>query len=86
MEPGFVGLAVALLARPSRQAARRLYLSSLAYLALLFVAMALDRLSYRLPAVDRERARANIRAGMVASCLALLVFALAFYVAILYLR
>jgi hypothetical protein len=39
-----------------------------------------------LPAVDRERARANIRAGMVASCLALLVFALAFYVAIIYLR
>jgi len=36
--------------------------------------------------VDRERARANIRAGMVASCLALLVFALAFYVAIVYLR
>jgi heme o synthase len=40
---GFVGLALVLLARPSRQAARRLYLSSLAYLALLFVAMALDR-------------------------------------------
>jgi heme O synthase-like polyprenyltransferase len=40
---GFVGLALALLAHPSRQAARRLYLSSLAYLALLFVAMALDR-------------------------------------------
>jgi protoheme IX farnesyltransferase len=40
---GFVGLSVALLARPSRPAARRLYLSSLLYLALLFVAMALDR-------------------------------------------
>jgi heme o synthase len=40
---GFVGLALALLARPSRAAARRLYLSSLLYLALLFVAMALDR-------------------------------------------
>jgi heme o synthase len=40
---GFVGLALVLLAHPSRQAARRLYLSSLAYLALLFVAMALDR-------------------------------------------
>jgi hypothetical protein len=36
--------------------------------------------------VDRERARATIRAGMVAGSLALLVFALAFYVAILYLR
>jgi hypothetical protein len=43
----------------------------------------LDRLSGRM---DRERARANIRAGMVASSLALLVFALAFYVAIVYLR
>jgi heme o synthase len=40
---GFTGLALALLARPSRAAARRLYLSSLAYLALLFLAMALDR-------------------------------------------
>jgi protoheme IX farnesyltransferase len=40
---GFTALALALVARPSRAAARRLYLSSLAYLALLFVAMALDR-------------------------------------------
>jgi heme o synthase len=40
---GFVGLAIVLLRSPSREAARRLYLSSLAYLALLFVAMALDR-------------------------------------------
>jgi protoheme IX farnesyltransferase len=40
---GFIGLALTLLAHPTRQAARRLYLSSLAYLALLFVAMALDR-------------------------------------------
>jgi protoheme IX farnesyltransferase len=40
---GFIALALFLLARPSRQAARRLYLSSLAYLALLFIAMALDR-------------------------------------------
>jgi protoheme IX farnesyltransferase len=41
---GFTALALALLMRPSRAAARRLYLSSLAYLALLFCAMALDRL------------------------------------------
>jgi heme o synthase len=40
---GFVGLAWALLRDPSRRAALRLYLSSLAYLALLFCAMALDR-------------------------------------------
>jgi heme O synthase-like polyprenyltransferase len=40
---GFTGLAVSLLARPSRRAARRLYLSSLAYLALLFCAMVIDR-------------------------------------------
>jgi hypothetical protein len=36
--------------------------------------------------VDRERARANIRAGMIAATLALVVFALAFYISILYLR
>jgi hypothetical protein len=36
--------------------------------------------------VDRERARATIRAGMVAGGLALLLFALAFYVSVLYLR
>ena len=36
--------------------------------------------------MDRERARALIRSGMIASSLALLVFALAFYVAVLYLR
>ena len=36
--------------------------------------------------MDRERSRANIRAGMIGASLALLVFALAFYVAILYLR
>jgi heme o synthase len=40
---GFVGLAIRLLRHPSRRAALRLYLSSLAYLALLFCAMALDR-------------------------------------------
>jgi protoheme IX farnesyltransferase len=39
----FIGLAAALLRNPSRPAARRLYLSSLLYLALLFVAMAVDR-------------------------------------------
>jgi protoheme IX farnesyltransferase len=40
---GFIALALSLVRRPSRPAARRLYLSSLAYLALLFVAMAVDR-------------------------------------------
>jgi heme o synthase len=39
----FVALAAVLVLRPSRRAALRLYLSSLAYLALLFCAMALDR-------------------------------------------
>jgi protoheme IX farnesyltransferase len=39
----FVGLALWLRAHPGRRAALRLYLSSLAYLALLFVAMALDK-------------------------------------------
>jgi heme o synthase len=41
---GFAGLATALLVRPSRRAALRVYLASLAYLALLFTAMAVDRL------------------------------------------
>jgi len=40
---GFAGLAAWLCARPSRRAALRLYLASLAYLALLFTVMALDR-------------------------------------------
>jgi heme o synthase len=39
----FVGLAARLWRRPSRTEALRLYLASLAYLALLFTAMALDR-------------------------------------------
>jgi protoheme IX farnesyltransferase len=41
---GFCALALHLQRRPSRRAALRLYLSSLAYLALLFAAMATDRL------------------------------------------
>jgi len=40
---GFLGLAIRLARHPSRPAALRLYLSSLAYLALLFCAMAIDR-------------------------------------------
>jgi len=40
---GFIGLSADLLVRPSRAAAVRLHLASLAYLALLFGAMALDR-------------------------------------------
>ena len=36
--------------------------------------------------MDRERARITIRAGMVAGTLALLVFALAFFITILYMR
>ncbi|MGH2993927.1 MAG: heme o synthase, partial [Solirubrobacterales bacterium] len=39
----FIGLAAWLCVRPSRPAALRLYLASLAYLALLFAFMALDR-------------------------------------------
>jgi protoheme IX farnesyltransferase len=40
----FLGLAEALRTHPSRKAALRLHLGSLAYLALLFCAMAVDRL------------------------------------------
>jgi protoheme IX farnesyltransferase len=43
---GFLALAVRLLREPSRRAALRLYLSSLAYLALLFCAMAIDRVAF----------------------------------------
>jgi heme o synthase len=39
---GFVGLSARLAMHPSKRAALRLYLASLAYLALLFLAMALD--------------------------------------------
>jgi protoheme IX farnesyltransferase len=39
----FIALAAGLVRHPSRPAARRLYLSSLAYLAILFVAMAADK-------------------------------------------
>jgi protoheme IX farnesyltransferase len=42
---GFVGLASVLRLRPSRRNALRLYLSSLLYLALLFAAMAVDRVA-----------------------------------------
>jgi protoheme IX farnesyltransferase len=41
---GFVGLAADLTLRPTRSAAVRLHLASLAYLALLFAAMAADRI------------------------------------------
>ena len=41
---GFMGLSADLVVRPSRAAAVRLHLASLAYLALLFCAMALDRI------------------------------------------
>jgi protoheme IX farnesyltransferase len=41
---GFIGLAADLAMRPSRAAAVRLHLASLAYLALLFAAMAADRI------------------------------------------
>ena len=41
----FLGLSLRLRARPGRRAALRLYLFSLAYLALLFVAMAVDRVA-----------------------------------------
>jgi protoheme IX farnesyltransferase len=40
---GFAGLALRLLRRPSRRLALRLYLASLVYLALLFAAIAVDR-------------------------------------------
>jgi hypothetical protein len=35
--------------------------------------------------MDRDRARGNIRAGLLAGSLAIFVFGMAFYVAVLYL-
>ena len=45
LHQGFVALAIHLLMRPSRAGAVRLHLASLAYLALLFCAMAADRVT-----------------------------------------
>ena len=68
---GFIYCAVRLLRSADRRWALRTYLYSLAYLALLFVAMPLDRLvSSRNPAVDRETARANMGAGLLAGGIA----------------
>jgi len=41
---------------------------------------------YRVSPVDRDRARALIRSGLLAASLTVLVFGLAFYVSVLYLR
>ena len=82
---GFIYCAVRLLRSADRRWALRTYLFSLAYLALLFVAMPLDRLgSSRNPAVDRETARANMAAGLLAGGIAAGVFALCFVAAMLY--
>ena len=35
--------------------------------------------------MDRDRARANIRAGLMAASLAIFIFGMSFYVAVLYL-
>ena len=83
---GFIYCAVRLLRSADRRWALRTYLFSLAYLALLFLSMALDRLVSpdRNPAVDRETARRNMTAGLVAGGIAAAVFALSFVVALLY--
>ena len=70
---------------PSRTAALALHLASLAYLALLFVAMAVDSrgLIERLRWTD-ETAAAKLPAGLLFASIAVGVFALAFIVAMLY--
>ena len=83
---GFIYCAVRLLRSADRRWALRTYLFSLAYLALLFVSMPLDRRSLveiraRGPRDSEER---NMTAGLVAGGIAAGVFALTFVVAVLY--
>ena len=82
----FIYCAVRLLRSADRRWALRTYLFSLAYLALLFVAMAIDpgSGSDRNPTVDRETARRNMTAGLVAGGFAAAIFALCFVAALLY--
>ena len=62
---GFVDGAVRLYRRADRRSALRLYLFSLAYLALLFAAMVVDQATCRIRAVDRRLARKNVRTGLM---------------------
>ena len=83
---GFIYCAVRLLRSADRRWALRTYLFSLAYLALLFVSMPIDRGSALIeirPWIARPR-RANMTAGLVAGGIAAAVFALCFVVAVLY--
>ena len=83
----FIYCAVRLLRSADRRWALRTYLFSLAYLALLFArcdGQSTPGSPDRNPAVDRETARRNMSAGLVAGGFAAAVFALCFVVALLY--
>ena len=68
----FIGGAVLLYRRADRRTALRLYLFSLAYLALLFGAMVADVEAVGfLERMDRRLARKNIRSGLIAGALCL---------------
>ena len=61
----FVDGAVRLYRRADRRTALPLYLFSLAYLALLFASMVIDRRAVGFAAMDRKLARKNIRTGLM---------------------
>ena len=73
----FLWLCIRLYRRADRRSAAILFHYSLAYLALLFCAMAIDRVVYpnaRIRLMDRKLARKNIVTGLVAASLALMIF------------
>ena len=70
--------------RADRRSALRLYLFSLAYLALLFGAMVLDAQASMDPAMDRKLARRNLRSGLIAGAVCFLMFGMTFVAAAIY--
>ena len=78
----FIGLALALQRQTTAARARRLFSYSLAYLALLFVAMALDPLLGLVD--DPELNRKNIRLGLLLLAIALVLLAGSVAVAVIY--
>ena len=81
----FIGGAVLLYRRADRRTALRLYLFSLAYLALLFGAMVADVESVGSPRrMDRKLARKNIRTGLIAGAVCVFMFGITFVAAAIY--
>ena len=71
--------------RADRRSALRLYLFSLAYLALLFCAMVVDAQAVgSAPPMDRRLARKNIRTGLIVGAVCLFMFGITFVAAAIY--